>query len=467
MISFFPNQIASKGIYLYLGSLAAVTLVFHRYAMGIEYIALGVMWVVGFFLLTSLCSKKWGTLVEKQFLWTLFFTSLGLRWAWVIFSFFFYTVKTGMPFEFSAADSLMYWDESAWLAGEKWATIRDYLFVNRKTVSDSGYIFYLTYLCKIMGTDVIPVRLFNAVLSAGTVLLIYLLAKRNIGETGGRLAAIFACFMPNLIYYCGLHLKETVMIALVVAFLERADYLLRSRRYNVLTIAVPILLAAILFTFRTVLGATAIFSLATAIVFTSTQIVGRRKRTLLIVWGLLAVLTLWGGTARTEAEGLWEMRFENQDAKRAAQTAQGNRWAKYATGTVMAPIMFVMPFPTMVDVDEQYNQQVVSGGNYIRNFLGGFVIIALFSAVFVNKNWRNLLLIGSFVIVYLGIISASGFANSERFLLPALPGLLIIAAYGVTRLDAKNYRIIKVWYWVIPAMILGWAFFKIGSRSLL
>ena len=88
------------------------------------------------------------------------------------------------------------------------------------------------------------------------------------------------------------------------------------------------------------------------------------------------------------------------------------------------------------------------------------------SPIFVTKNWRNLSLIGSFVIAYLGIISTSGFSNSERFLLPGLPGLLIMAAYGVTLLDAKNYRFVKVWYWVVPVMAVAWAYFKLGSRGL-
>ena len=75
-------------------------------------------------------------------------------------------------------------------------------------------------------------------------------------------------------------------------------------------------------------------------------------------------------------------------------------------------------------------------------------------------------MIGSFVIAYLGIVSTSGFANSERFLLPGLPVLLIMAAYGVTLLNAKNYKFIKIWYYVVPVMAFAWAFFKLGSRGL-
>ena len=256
------------------------------------------------------------------------------------------------------------------------------------------------------------------------------------------------------------------MIFLMVAYLERADYLLRSKKYNVLTIALPVLLAISLFTFRTVLGAAAVFSFVTALVFTNTSVIGKKKRIMLIGWGVLAALTLTGGVIMTELEGYIEEKDINQSNKRLVQTERGNQWAKYATGTVMAPMMFVLPFPTMVDVDEQYTQQMLSGGNYVRNFLGGFVLIAVFSALFITKNWRNLSLIGSFVIAYLGIVSTSGFANSERFLLPALPVLLIMAAYGISLLDAKNYRYVKMWYYVVPVMAVAWAFFKLGSRGL-
>ncbi len=467
MISFFPKQIATKAIYLYLGALAAVSLFFFRNTMSLEYIIMGIFWVVGFFLLSSFCSIKWKDFPEKKLLLVLFFTALLLRIAWVFFSYFFYSLKTGSPFEFDAADSTWYYEESIGNIETQWKDIWNYLFVSSSTVSDSGYVFYLTALAKIFGENILFPRLINACLSAATVLLIYLLAKRNIGEEGGRIAAILACFIPNLIFYCGLHLKETTMIFLIMAYLERSDYLLRSKRYNVLTIALPALLALTLFTFRTVLGATAVFAFVTALVFTNTSIIGRAKRYLIIGWGLLAVLTLTGGTIMNEVEGLLADRESNQTNKRITQTAKGNLWAKYATGSVMTPMMIVLPFPTMVDVDQQYNQQMLHGGNYVRNFLGGFVLIAVFSALFITKKWRNLSLIGSFAFAYLGIISMSGFSNSERFLLPGLPLLLIMAAYGITQLNAQNYRFIKIWYWVVPLMAFAWAFFKLGSRGIL
>ena len=180
----------------------------------------------------------------------------------------------------------------------------------------------------------------------------------------------------------------------------------------------------------------------------------------------LAALYFVGGTIVNEVEGVWLQKETNQDLKREMQTAQGNQWAKYATGTVMAPMMFVMPFTTLVDTGQQ-NQLVMHAGNYVRNFMGVFVLIALFSSLFVKKNWRNFTLIGSFVIGYLGVVAFSGFSNSERFLLPGLPCLIVIWAYGISLLNAKSYKWVKYWYWIVPVMEIGWAFFKIGSRGLL
>lgn len=467
MISFFPKQIASKAIALYLGSLAIVSFLFFSHAMSMTFVIIGIVWVVGFFFLTSNASQRWKDLPVKRFLTNLGLTAFGLRLAWVVFSYFFYLAKTGQPFEFDAADSMAYWGDGAWLATEKWQFVIDYLFTGRESIADSGYLLYLTALYKVIGPNIFVTRVIKCLLGTATVLILYNLTSRNLGEKVGRLASVMACFMPNLIVYCGLHLKETEMLFLMVAFLERADYLLRNKRYNVWTIAVPAVLLLSLFTFRTVLGVSCTFALVSGLTFTSTSVIGRKKRVMLIAWVVLAAATLMGGVIGTEIDSLWEDRGSNVEQKRMEQTARGNQWAKYVTGSVMAPMMFVLPFPTMVDVDQQYNQQILSGGNYVRNFIGGFVLLALFNALFIKKNWRDLSLLGAFVLSYLGIVSVSGFSNSERFLLPGLPGLLIIAAYGVSLLNARNYWFIKMWYWLVPLMVAGWAVFKLGSRGLL
>ena len=99
------------------------------------------------------------------------------------------------------------------------------------------------------------------------------------------------------------------------------------------------------------------------------------------------------------------------------------------------------------------------------NFMGFFAILAIYEALR-QKKWRDFVTIGAFVIAYLGVIATSGYSNSERFLLPALPGLICMWAYGLSELRAKSYRLLTPWCVVVFLMQIAWAYFKLGSRGL-
>ena len=467
MINRFPQQISRFAIAVYLCALTFISIFYIDYTMKVGYMILGIAFVAGFFLITSSCSRDWAKLHDKQFAWRIFGFAVIIRLIWVVASYFYYIEATGQPFEFDTGDAIGYHDEAKWLAGEGWSITWDFYFGSGfKGVADIGYPLYLTALYSIFGPSIIIPRIIKSFISAFTAVLVYRLSSRTFGESTGRMAGLMMVLMPNLIIYCGYHLKETEMVFLEVAFLERLDYLLRSRRVTLWTVLLPSLLAVSLFFFRTVLGAAAVFSFATAILFSSTPSMKRGwKRTALIGWGVVCLLFAGGGTIVNEVESLWEGRGDNVIKKRTEQTIRGNQWAQYATGTVMAPMMFVLPFSTMVDVSQQYAQQTKHGGNFIRNFMGFFVVIAIIEA-FRRKKWRDFSMIGSFVIAYLGVVSLSGFSNSERFLLPGIPCLVMMWAYGVSTLRKGTYKYLTPWCFVVFAMEFAWAYFKLGSRGL-
>ena len=466
MIPYFPKQISERAIIVYLASLFAVSLFYISYAMGLGYMALGCLWVIGFFSLVVYCSKNWVTISEKQYVGNIFWGALALRIVWVIASFFFYKAVTGQPFEFQARDAIGYHEDAAWLAEQPWSMTWAYLF-GSILYADSGFPLFLTAIYKVFGPTVMIPRIINAFLSSWTCVLVYKMSSRTFDKEVARLAGIMMVFMPNLIIYCGYHLKETLMLFLMVACMEREDALIRSKRLSFFGILVPSLLAGSLFFFRTALGAAAVFALASAILLSSTPAMKRSgKRIALIGWGVLALVVFAGGTIASEVESMWEGRGENLERKRAEQTIRGNQWAQYATATVMAPMITVLPFATMVDVDQQYGQQAKSGGNFIRNFMGFFTFLGIFEA-FRRKKWRDFVLIGAIVAAYLGVVALSGFSNSERFLLPGLPGLIMIWAYGVSTLRKKTYKLLTPWCFVVFAMEFAWAYFKLGSRGIL
>lgn len=467
MVPFLPKQIVNRAIITYLVALVAISLFFFDYSMQFGYMILGVTFVAGFFFVTNFWSKEKGGLTEKEFLKSMFIIALVIRLIWVIASYFYYIKATGIPFEFDTADALGYHEEAKWLASEHWAKTWHYYFSNNSAgISDIGYPLYLSILYRITGPVIIIPRLLKALLSAFTCVLIYKLSSRSFGESIGKMAAIMMTLMPNFIIYCGYHLKETEMIFLEVAFMERLDYLIRSKKVSFGAILLPSLLAGILFFFRTVLGLAAIFTFATTTLLSNVSSMKKGwKRTAIISWGVFCLAILSGGTVMTEIEAIWEEKDENVTLKRMEQASRGNQWAQYATGAVMAPMVFILPFSTMVDVDQQFAQQTKHGGNYIRNFMGIFVFLAVYEAFRRNK-WRDFSLIGSFVVAYLGVVSLSGFSNSERFLLPGLPCLIMMWAYGVSVLRKQTFKYLAPWCLVVFAMEFAWAFFKLGNRGL-
>ena len=222
MVHFFPKQISYRAIIVYLVSLTLVSLAFYDYAMDVGHIVMGVGFVTGFFLISNVSTQQWREAPERQFIAYIFLAALLLRLVWVVASYFFYIDVTGIPFELDTADARGYHKEAEWLASEPWSVARNYYFGAHATgISDVGYPLYLTVLYKLFGPIIIIPRIIKAFLSAWMCILLYRLCSRTFGLSVGRMAGIMCALMPNLIIYCGYHLKETEMLFLVVAFLER------------------------------------------------------------------------------------------------------------------------------------------------------------------------------------------------------------------------------------------------------
>lgn len=258
------------------------------------------------------------------------------------------------------------------------------------------------------------------------------------------------------------------MVFLTVAFVERADHAMRSPKFTLSNLVLPVLLAGSLFFFRTVLGATALFAFMTALGLSSMQTMKKTgKRMIMIAWVLMTIAYFMGGRIATEVEEVWENRKSNQEQSMEwrAQREGGNVFAKYASKSIFAPMIVVLPFPTMVSVPNQENQQLIHGGNYVKNIMAFFAMFMLIMMV-VKKKWRDNLLIVSFMLGYLLVVAMSAFAHSERFHLPALPFLLILAAAGVSIQTNKTKKLYN-WYVIfIFVAIVAWSWIKLAGRGM-
>lgn len=468
MLPVFPKTFANKAIVMYFAALAISTALFSNYAMDLKFVLFGIVEVLMFFLGASTLTRRWSSAPEKVFERNLFWWAFALRFVWVIFSYFFFKAQTGQPFEFHAADAAGYHAEAEWLSGCDWDFVIENLFTGRDGVSDSGYSFYLTIFYKIFGVNIILVRMVKCILSSFICILMYRLASRHFGIRAGRMTGIFCMLMPNLIWYCGLHLKEVEMVFLTVLSIERADYALSRTGKNKLWAFVAAGLSGLmLFGFRTALGGVVFLSIGCAILLSSSKVLETWHKWLFGSLLAVGMAFTMGQQIMSEITEIWEDRYDKQEISMEwrAQRDNGNAFAKYAGKAVFAPLIFTIPFPTVVEIEEQEVQQMINGGNYVKNITSFFTIFALFFLL-LSGEWRKHVLPMAVLCGYLLVMAFSQFAQSERFHQPALPFALMFAAYGITNINKLELKLFKYWPYVIFVAIIGWSWFKLAGRGL-
>lgn len=477
----FPSWLNKYAVVVYVMALLIVTGMYSAYSLPWYYLLSGVVSVTLFFGYGMNLAKRYAVNKikrEANFEKSIFGVAFLLRAIWVITIYAIFMTYYGDAFGFENADATYYNDLGQFVAGlidkgnfhfydeiSKWSGNED--------IADMGYGVYVGFIYYITDNSIIAVRLLKCIWSSLTVVLLYRLAKRNFGAQVARIAAIMVTLWPNFWYYCGAHLKETEMVFLAVLFVEQADQMLRSRQFTVWKVAPVLLIGAIIFTFRTPLGLVAILALLFTIVMASSRVVKWGKR---IIIGALAVLLIgvtMGNRIEEQARGLIEQvqggDYQKGNMEWRGEREHGNVFAKYAGATVFAPMIFTIPFPTMVrPFDGQDVQQLLNGGNFVKNIMSFFVIFAL-GMLLLTGRWREHLLPLSFMLGYVVVLVMSSFAHSERFHQPIMMFEFMFAAYGMSIVTTKKkYR---QWFlcWCIIMFIacLGWNWFKLKGRGMI
>ena len=474
-----PSWVTRNALLAYVFALMVVSLVYSSYSLPWYYMVAGFFGVMTFFVIGLQMSRNmtiarvhWPENFEIQVVSVAF----GFRLVFVLFLYWIFKLNFNNPFGFENADAF-YYDQLGRYVSEL-ILKGDYHFYDRISqwsgmddISDMGYGVYLGFVYWLTDNSVLAARLLKCVWSSLTVLLMYRLAQRNVGEQAARLTAIFCALWPNFWYYCSAHLKEVEMVFLTVLFIEQADQMLRSRQFTAWKVIPVLLIAAIIFTFRTPLGIVVLLALVFSLVMSSTRVVTWGKR---IIVGLLAIVLIGviaGNRIEERADVLVEQVREGSQAQNMewrSSRDQGNSLAKYASSAVFAPMIFTLPFPSMVrPFDDQDIQQLNHGGNFIKNIVSYFTILALV-ILLMSGYWREMLLPLSFMLGYLVMLTLSSFAHSERFHQPAMPFEFMFAAYGVgIALSKKKYR---RWfgYWCVVMFLaaVAWNWFKLKGRGL-
>lgn len=475
----FPKWLSQYSIVLYIIALAIISSVYSTYSMPWYYMLSGVVAVIAFFLYGSTVVNRTtplGMRRTKSFEKRIFIIALIPRLLLTLLLYWIFQANYGDAFGFENADAKAYNDLGEYVAeiiGKGNFKFYDEIsaYTRNDDVADMGYGVYMGFIYWLTGNSIIVVRLLKCLLSSITVLLIYRLAKRNFGEQTARVAAIFCALWPNFWYYCAVHLKETEMVFVVVLFIEQADQMLRSRQFTAWKIIPVLLYASIIFTFRTALGLVALLAIVFSVVMSSGKVVSWGKR--IIVGGLAIALIgiVAGNRIQEQSRELIEQVQSGQQEKNMewrGQREHGNTFAKYAGATVFAPMIFTLPFPTMVRPFEgQEVQQFLNGGNFVKNIMSAFTILAMVMLLMSGK-WREHMLPLSFMLGYLVVLTMSTFAQSERFHQPVMPFEFMFAAYGLSiAVTNKKYkRWFTYWSAFMLVVCIAWNWFKLAGRGL-
>ena len=456
------------GLGVYLLSLLIVSVSFRSYALKPLWMAWGIGTVCFFFLTTWFFFRQWRHDETKKFIRKVFWIALGIRAVYVGTIILYYYYQTGLAMEYQAADSMSYHQWAIALAklareGE-FGIIFRWLNANTMGFSDQGYVLYLTTLYTCFDNNILGPRLLKALMSAYMCVAIYKLASRSLGEKTGRLAAVMAVFLPNFIHYTGTYLKETELIFLTTLALERMDYLVRSKRYTFWNIAFPILLTALTFGFRTIVGMILILCFILFILFQERPLMTKKAKIVTIgAVALVSLMFLFTPIGR-EMLIMFRINFLTGEVPPIKYEQMGLKYAEYASGKYLAPGFFTLPLTNLVEVANE-NQKMMNGTFFVKNYLAFFALWCIVVA-FREKKWRDFSLIGSFAIIYALCIAFSFAFNSERYHLPVMPCFLIMAAFAMTHFRKKDFAVFYTYNALLVIAIVAWNYIKLDGRGL-
>lgn len=476
-MNFFPMDITKKGILVYVVSLCLVSIFFPDRIMPWWLWMFGIISVVMFFWGSNYLTKLWYNTPERKYTQKLFLWAFAIRALYAIFIYYFNYEHYGTYYESSDGDITWYVPSAIQIAhqlseGSFQEVIKIWMGWG-VDISDMGYIVYLSILYLFTDTisDVVLPLILKAIYGSITCVMIYCIAKRHFGEHVGRMTGVFCMLQANMIWWCGSMMKETEMVFIMVWYVYEMDRVLSKGNFKLQNLTGAIILGLLLFTFRSSLALVAFGSMFITVLLSDTKVVSLATK---IVAGILVaiVLSISYGDNIVDIVKDVQTKVQSDDQSRnmewRTQRKNGNQFAKYAGAAVFAPMIFTIPFPSMVYTFQgQEMHMMMNGGYFIKNLLSFFVIVVMLAFLYTGE-WRKHTFLVSMLIGYLIALVLSNFAQSGRFHMPVLPLELMFAAYGISILY-KNQMYRRWFNYALAIEIficLAWAWFKLAGRGL-
>ena len=473
-----PNWLIERSIGFFFISLIVCWLAW-RHVPQYDLIFTTIISILLFFFVGRSISNKFSLLGEKKFLRSVFTVGFVVRILWILYMFFVFNPRYyGTRFG-STADVEWYMGFgqylAEWISLNSTYTLAEIIDINMSAIDDVAYpmILGVEYLLTGGISDVLIPYIVKSILGACCAIYAYRIAKRHFGEGAARMAAIFVCLNPNIIFWCGSMMKEADMVFFCCLAVDKFDEALSSNSQLTIKSLIPGILSGFVLLFmRTTLGLALFGAVMVHVLMADKRIISIGKKIFIGVLVAVVLTITVGDQLLNQSKGyLDNVRSGGQEQNMEWRSTRvgGNRFAKYASATVFAPLIFTLPFPTFNQAyAEQYVQVQLSGGYFIKNILSFFVIIVL-AQLLITGEWRKHVLLIGYTCGYLVVLVFSGYAQSGRFHMPIWPMLMIFAAYGIQR--AKTDKKIRKWFtYALYAEVfvcLAWNWFKLAGRGMI
>lgn len=446
-----------------------ISLMFIQLSMPIGVLLFGVSIVLLFFLGLNYFSKEWVSIPYDRLEWRIFFICLIVR---VVFIFYLYLLtywfdNDSFPFEIYAADSWVYHNVATDLMDAPFGDWLRILDEKMKSRSDFGYPFYQGIIYSIFGSHTFPVRIINAILGSLTVLMLSRIVKTSWGESHAKMTAIVGMLFPTLIWYCGIQLKETLMVFIVVVCFYLTWMARSKNKMTISLILMSFIFCFLLFFFRTFLGALVSISMLLLFVPHKTNRIGTG-----ILISIVLVLYLFYSLALS-SNIFQDVNNQIEDSRDFFSRNLENE--KNLLGNVsfdqvaLAPLIIggaaITPFPSYLDTEaRQLSIFTRFQNDLIRNMMYFFMYIGLYHTI--KNKFREFIGILFFFGAYLSVITSAANSFQARFHMPIIPFAILFIGIGIVEFSNKSRR-----YWLIYLLFifvaqLMWTYFKLNIRGI-
>lgn len=476
---YFPKYFTTGAIIAYTVALCAVNIIYIEAAMPLWLWLFGVGSVVLFFWGSNYFTKQWSTISPTAFTQRLFYCALMIRVIYVLFIYGFNQLHYGTYYESDIGDIGWYVPTGFQIAEEILNEDFD-VVINRwlkydVEVGDLGYIFYLAFVYLLTGSvsEVVIPLLLKAVYGALSCVFAYKIAARHFSDTVGRMAGVFCMLNFMMIWWCGSMMKEAEMIFLTMWYINSMDKVLQSQSVRFKELVSASVIGLLLFTFRAALALVAFAAMFVTLLLDDSKITKRAHK---IFAGILIMIILGlsygqgiSNLVQDTKSNVLDNSMQKENMEYRSQRVNGNQFAKYASATIFAPMIFTLPFPSMsYTFMGQEHIMMKSGGYFVKNVLSYFVILSMV-VLLLSRQWRKHVFPIAFLCGYLVALVFSNFAQSGRFHMPIIPLLMIFSALGIQYIW-HNKRYWKLFNYVLFLEIilcLAWNWFKLAGRGLI